>query len=243
MIDVHFIQTANGMKVTVALEEMELPYRIIKYDMFEGDHLTPEFRRINPNNKLPAIVDHDPIGGGAPFNVIESGAILLYLSEKTGKLMPKDPRGRSLCQQWTIWQAANMGPMLGQAHHFLRYGPEGQDYSKKRYYDQAVRVYDVLEYRLRESPYMAGDEFSIADIMSWVWAAPLAMDLIGVSMDGRDATKAWFEKILARPGVQRAAGNPETATPERYLQRKATLTPAQWSNMFGDKMLGAAKVT
>lgn len=242
MIDVHFIQTSNGMKVTIALEEMALPYRVIQYDMFEGEHLTPEFRRINPNNKLPAIVDHDPTGGGAPFNVFESGAILLYLAEKTGKLMPSAPHARSICQQWLIWQAANMGPMLGQAHHFIRYAPQGQDYGQQRYRDQANRVYDVLEYRLREAPFLAGDDYSIADIMCWVWAAPLALDLIGLNTDARPATQKWFEAILARPAVQYATSREETATPARYLQRKAVLTPAQWSNMFGDRLLDAARL-
>ncbi|MET0545034.1 MAG: glutathione S-transferase N-terminal domain-containing protein [Caulobacterales bacterium] len=241
MIDVHFISTANGYKVTIALEEMEQPYRVVKYDMFEGDHLTPEFRRINPNNKLPAIVDHEPIGGGAPFSVIESGAILLYLAEKTGKLMPRDPRGRSLCQQWLIWQAANMGPMLGQAHHFIRYAPEGQDYGQKRYRDQAVRIFEVLEYRLREAPYLAGDDYSVADIMCWVWAAPMVKELIGLDTGGYEHTTKWFQAIAARPAVQRATSKEETATPAHYVQRRAVLTPAQWSNMFGDRMLDAAR--
>src|SRR6185369_3286341 len=161
MIDVHFVPTPNGNKVTIMLEEIGLPYRLIPYNMLEGEHLTPEFRRVNPNGRLPAIVDHEPIGGGAPFAVMESGAILVYLSEKGGgAFMPADPRRRSQAQQWLMWQMAGFGPMQGQAHHFVRYAPEGQDYPVTRYMNETRRMLAVLDRRLAEADYLA-EEYSV----------------------------------------------------------------------------------
>ena len=150
MIDLHHVGTPNGHKVTIALEELGLPYRTITYNLLTGDHFTPAFRSINPNNKLPVIVDNEPADGGAPLPVFETGAILIYLAEKYGQLLPKDTRRRTQAIQWLMWQMAGLGPMHGQAHHFVRYAPEGQTYATNRYVNEARRLLNVLEHRLGE---------------------------------------------------------------------------------------------
>ena len=155
MIDLHFTPTPNGQKISIALEELELPYTLINYDIFEGDQHTAAFGRINPNHKLPAIVDHAPPFGGAPHAVFESGAILQYLAEKTGRLLPADPRARSVAIQWLTWQVANMGPMGGQAAHFIRYAPEQIPYAITRYSNEVARLLTVLERRLDDAAYLA----------------------------------------------------------------------------------------
>ena len=243
MIDLHYVQTNNGQKVSIMLEEVELPYQIVIYDIFEGDHQTPEFRDINPNCKLPAIVDHDPIGGGEPLSVCESGAILLYLDEThpDPPLLPKDPKGRSRAQQWLVWQAAGLGPMMGQTHHFVRYAPEQIEYAINRYRNEVARLLDVLEHRLQQSPYLAGPEYSVADIMAWCWAHPEAATFVGIEAGGRPATAEWYARIAERPAVVRAMSNNQTAMPEHYRQARAVLTPEQWSVMFGDRMRAAAR--
>ena len=241
MIDVHYVQTNNGQKVTIMLEEIGLDYQLVVYDIFNGDHHTPAFRRINPNNKLPAIVDHEPIGGGGPLSVFESGAILLYLAEKSGKLMPMDPAGRSRAQQWLMWQSAGLGPMMGQAHHFVRYAPEELEYAIGRYRREVARLLDVLEYRLREAAYLAGDEYSVADIMVWCWAHPQAASMVGVDPGGRPATADWYARIGARRAVQKAMSRMDAAIPAHYQQQRAVLTPEQWSVMFGERMTAAAR--
>jgi GST-like protein len=231
MIDVHFVPTPNGHKVSIMLEEVGLRYRLIPYDMLGGGHLTPEFRRINPNAKLPAIVDHDPIGGGAPLSVFESGAILLYLSEKTGKLTPADPRRRAGAQQWLMWQMAGLGPMHGQAHHFIRYAPEGQDYGVRRYGAEARRLLAVLDRRLGEADYLA-EEYSIADIAAWPWVR--ATRAIEMSLEPFAHIRRWFAAIDARPAVQAGSAVRNTAN---LSSLRPVLTPEQWSNLFGEAML------
>jgi glutathione S-transferase len=163
MIDFHYVPTGNNLKIAIALEELGLPYRLVQHDMFAGTHQTPEFRRINPNAKLPAILDHAPADAGPPLPVFESGAILLYLAEKSGRLMPVDWRRRHTTQQWLVWQVAGLGPMLGQANHFVRYAPEGQQYAVERYLREAQRLLAVLDRQLRGREFIA-DEYSIADI-------------------------------------------------------------------------------
>jgi GST-like protein len=238
MIDLHFTGTPNGQKISIALEEMELPYCLIKYDIFEGDHLTPEFGRINPNHKLPAIVDHDPAFGGGPHAVFESGAILQYLAEKTGQLLPTDPRQRSVALQWVAWQIANLGPMGGQASHFIRYAPEKIPYAIERYSRESQRLLTVLERRLGEARFLAGDDFSIADIA--VWPGRQAAGVVNVDISQYPNTHRWFAEVGARPGVIRGR-TAERAIPEKYMQKNAKLTDAEWSNMFGERMLGAVK--
>src|SRR5258708_3720366 len=179
MIDLHHVGTPNGHKVTIALEELGLPYRVVPYDLLKGEHFTADFRRINPNNKLPAIVDHEPPFGGASFAVFETGAILIYVAEKAGRLLPADGRRRSLAVQWLMWQMAGLGPMHGQAHHFVRYAPEGQDYAVARYLNEARRLIAVLERRLGEAQVLAEGN-SIAGLGGGPWgrATPaIAMSL------------------------------------------------------------------
>jgi GST-like protein len=238
MIDLHHVGTPNGHKVTIMLEEVGLPYRVIAYNLMNGDHFTPAFRKINPNNKLPAIVDNEPAFGGGPFAVFETGAILVYLAEKTGKLMPSDPRRRSLAMQWLMWQMAGFGPMHGQAHHFVRYAPDGQVYGIERYTKEAARLMNVLEYRLREAEYLA-EEYSIADIAVWPWVR--ATRLIDIDVADYPAVARWWNTIGARPAIPAATGSSELASPASYGKKRQVLTPEQWSNLFGERMLAAAQ--
>jgi GST-like protein len=237
VIDLHFVATPNGQKISIALEELDLPYTLIHYDIFEGHQLTEEFGRINPNHRLPAIVDHDPPFGGGPHNVFESGAILQYLAEKTGRLLPADPRARSVALQWVTWQVAGLGPMGGQAAHFVRYAPEQIPYAIERYTKEVARLMHVLENRLGEVEYLAGDEFSIADIA--VWPGRSASNVMDIDIQASyPNTYRWFNTIAQRPAVQRGR-TAEKAIPDKYMQRRAKLSPAEWSNMFGERMHGA----
>lgn len=237
MIELHFTPTPNAQKVSIALEELELPYTLVTYDIFEGDQHTAEFGRINPNHKLPAIVDHDPAFGGGPHAVFESGAILQYLAEKTGRLLPSDPRKRSVAIQWLTWQVAGLGPMGGQAAHFVRYAPVKIDYAVERYTNELKRLLQVLERRLGEAEYLAGDEYSIADIA--VWPGRSASGTMGIDVQAQyPNTYRWFTRIAERPGVIRGR-SAERAVPPKYLQAKAVLTEEQRSNLFGERMLRA----
>lgn len=235
MIDLHFVPTPNGNKISIMLEEVGLPYRIRQYDMLAGEHLTPAFRAINPNARLPAIVDHEPGDGGAPFAVFESGAILEYLAEKSGRLLPGDLRRRSLARQWLAWQISGFGPSHGQAHHFLRYAPEGQDYSVARYRNEAERLLHVLDRRLGEAEYLAED-YSIADIATWPWVR--ATRVIDMPLDRFTSIQRWFAAIAERPAVMR--GTQITNAPNLSSARPV-LTPEQWSNLFGENMLASAR--
>ncbi len=239
MIDLHFVATPNGQKVSIALEELELPYRLIKYDIFEGDHLTAEFGRINPNHKLPAIVDNDPSFGGGPHAVFESGAVLQYLAEKTGKLLPRDPRKRSVAIQWLTWQMAGLGPMGGQAAHFVRYAPEQIPYAIERYTRESARLLTVLERRLGEVEYLAGDEYSIADIA--IFPGRAAAGIMNIDIAQFPNTHRWVDAIQKRPAVVRGM-TAEHEIPDKYKQRRAKLSPQEWSNMFGARMLEAVKL-
>jgi GST-like protein len=240
MIDLHFTPTPNGQKISIALEELELPYRLIQYDIFEGDQHTAEFGRINPNHKLPAIVDHDPPFDGGPHAVFESGAILQYLAEKTDRLLPKEPRARSVALQWLTWQVAGLGPMGGQAAHFMRYAPERIPYAIERYGREHMRLLRVLDRRLGEAAYLGGDEYSIADIAIWPGLA------VGGAMHP-EQQKAfpnitrWHAAVAERPAVARGL-DADKAVPDKYLQRQAKLTPEQWSNMFGERMHTAVEL-
>ncbi len=233
MIDVYFTPTPNGHKVSIMLDEVGLPYKIVPMDMLKGDHLTAEFRRINPNGRLPAIVDHDPIGGGAPLPVFESGAILLYLARKTGRLLPHNPRLQSEAEQWLMWQMASFGPMQGQAHHFIRYAPDGQDYSIERYTNETRRLLHVLNGRLAEAEYLAED-YSIADIAAWPWAR--ATRAIGMALEDFPAVHRWFEIIGQRPAVVAGTSVKNAAN---LSSARPVLSEEQWSNLFGQNMLSA----
>jgi GST-like protein len=233
MIDLHFTPTPNGQKISIALEEVGAPYRLISYDIFEGDQHTAEFGRINPNHKLPAIVDHEPPFGGGAHAVFESGAILQYIAEKTGSLLPADPRRRSVAIQWLTWQVANLGPMGGQAAHFLRYAPERIDYAVERYTNELARLTRILERRLGEAEFLAGEEYSIADIAVWPSQA-----VAGADAGRYPHIHRWFTTIAERPAVIRGR-SAERQIPSKYMQRRAVLSPAEWSNMFGERMRAA----
>jgi GST-like protein len=236
MIDLHYTATPNGQKITLMLEEVEIPYRVISYDIFEGDQLTPAFGQINPNHKLPAIVDTEPDDGQGPLAVFESGAILQYLAEKTGRFLPPAGRARSRTIQWLTWQVAGLGPMGGQASHFLRYAPAGQDYAVARYTKEFERLLRVLEGRLGAVPYLAGDAYSIADMAVWPGCAGF---LRGRGRETWPAIAAWFDRVAERPAVKRVLDRADLAAPAKYLGRKQVLSPAEWSNMFGERMHAA----
>ncbi len=235
MIDLHFTPTPNGQKVSIALEEVGLAYNLINYDIFEGEQHTAEFGRINPNHKLPAIVDLDPDFGGGPHAVFESGAILQYLAEKTGKLLPEGPRARSLAIQWLTWQMASLGPMGGQWAHFTRYASEEVPYAIARYTKEWERLLKVLERRLGEAQYLAGDVYSIADIAIW------PMRAFGIDPEVHPNTHRWSAEIAKRPAVQRGR-EAEKRIPAKYMQAKAVLSQAEWSNLFGERMLKAVEL-
>jgi GSH-dependent disulfide-bond oxidoreductase len=199
MIELYVWPTPNGYKISIALEEMALPYRVIDIDIQNGDQFKPEFLAISPNNKMPAIVDAEG-PGGKPFSLFESGAILMYLAEKTGKLMPQDMARRYRVVEWLMFQMGGVGPMLGQAHHFRQYAPEQIEYAVKRYTNEAARLYGVLDRRLAEHEYLAG-EYSIADIAVFPWIRPWERQ--GQNLADFPNLKRWFEAIDARPAVQK----------------------------------------
>lgn len=201
MIDLYYWPTPNGWKITIALEELGLPYAVRPVNIGRGEQFTPEFLAISPNNRMPAIVDHDPPGGGAPVAVFESGAILQYLAERTGRLIPADVRGRFEVMQWLFWQVGGLGPMAGQANHFRRYAPERIPYAIDRYTNEVNRLYGVIDRRLADREWLAGD-YSIADIASWPWTR--GYERYGQSLDDFPNMKRWWHAMDARPAVQRA---------------------------------------
>jgi GSH-dependent disulfide-bond oxidoreductase len=239
MIDLHSNRTPNSHKPGIMLEEVGLPYRVVHYDVMKGEHFTPAYRAINPNNKLPAITDHEPSDGGAPFSVFETGAILIYLAEKSGQLLSTNFRKRSTTLQWLVWQVAGLGPMHGQAHHFVRYAPEGEDYGVQRYTKEARRLISVMEFRLRQTEYLAED-YSIADIACWPFVN--VTDKIDIHLADFPAVNRWWKAIATRPAVVRATTNPETAMPVGYVEKRMKLTAEQWSNLFGERMHNASRV-
>jgi GST-like protein len=201
MIDVHYWPTPNGHKITMFLEETGLDYRIVPVAIGRGDQFKPEFLKIAPNNRMPAIVDHDPTGGGDPVSVFESGAILLYLAEKTEKFIPVDTRGRVEVLQWLFWQMGGLGPMAGQNHHFVTYAPEKLQYAMDRYVKETSRLYAVLDRRLADREYVAGD-YSIADMASYPWTVSHKRQQ--QDLDDFPNLKRWFDTIRARPATVRA---------------------------------------
>lgn len=234
MIDLHYSATPNGQKIAIMLEEVKLPYRVISYDIFEGDHLTSEFGAINPNHKLPAIVDNAPADGGEPVSVFESGAVLQYLADKCGAFLAPSGRERSAAVQWLTWQVAGLGPMGGQASHFMRYAPPGQDYGIERYSRELDRLLKVLDKRLEDSAYVAGDEYTIADMA--IWPGRAASFVMGIGLESYPAIYRWFEKIRVRPAVERVMTRDDLVAPAKYMGRKQQLSEREWSNMFGDRM-------
>ncbi|GAA6143816.1 glutathione binding-like protein [Hydrogenophaga sp. 5NK40-0174] len=202
MIDLYSAATPNGHKVSIALEEMGLPYTLKALDLSAGEQKSPEFLAICPNGRIPAIVDHEVDG----FAVFESGAILVYLAEKTGQFMPADVKGRSRVMQWLMFQMGGIGPMMGQANVFFRYFPEKIQPAIDRYQGESRRLFEVLESQLANTEYLAGDDYSIADMANWAWVRTHRWS--GVSIDGLPNVKRWRDAIRARPAVQRGIEQP-----------------------------------
>jgi GSH-dependent disulfide-bond oxidoreductase len=201
MIELFTSETPNGWKISIALEEMQLPYTYRHIKLSKREQKEPWYLELNPNGRIPTIIDHD----NDDLVVFESGAILIYLAEKTGLLMPKDVKGRSLVIQWLMFQMANIGPMMGQANVFYRYAPEKIPYAIDRYHRESRRLLEVLDTRLKDHEFLAGD-YSIADIATWAWARGYAWG--GISIDGLDHLKRWLELVGERPAVQRGKAIP-----------------------------------
>ena len=215
MIDVHYWPTPNGKKVTILLEECGLPYRIVPCNIGKGDQFQPVFLAICPNNRMPAIVDHDPGGGGPPIGIFESGAIMMYIAEKAGRFWPQDPRGKYRVAQWVIWQMANQGPKSGECGHFRRLqDTQGdQSYAVRRFTDEVNRLYGVLNNQLFDQRFLAGEDYTIADMISYPWTVNWQAQ--GQDIEEFKYFKRWFEEIGARPAVQR--GMAVTAGPAEDL--------------------------
>lgn len=209
MIDLHYWPTPNGKKVTILLEECGTPYKLVPCRIGMGDQFTDSFLGISPNNRMPAIVDHDPEGGGPPIPLFESGAIMVYLAEKAGRFYPSEVRARAEVSQWVFWQMANQGPKLGECGHFKRLGDSqgDQSYAQTRFLDEANRLYGVMNNRLHDRRYLAGDEYSIADMISYPWAS--RWEGQGQDIAEFQYVRRWLDELGAREGVQRgmAAGS------------------------------------
>jgi GSH-dependent disulfide-bond oxidoreductase len=201
MLDLYYWTTPNGHKITIFLEEAGLPYKIIPVNIGKGEQFKAEFLTVSPNNRIPALVDHAPAGGGAPLAVFESGAILLYLADKTGQFISRDLRARTDAIQWLFWQMGGLGPMAGQNNHFSNYAVDKIPYAMDRYRNEVNRLYGVLDKRLADRPFIAG-EYSIADMASYPWIVPHERQ--GQKIGDFPHLKRWLDTIAARPAVQRA---------------------------------------
>jgi GSH-dependent disulfide-bond oxidoreductase len=224
MIDVHYWPTPNGWKITIMLEECGLPYTIRLVNIGRGEQFAPAFLAISPNNRMPAIVDHDPPGGGEPIAVFESAAILQYLADKSGRFLPRDVRGRYEVLQWLAWQVANLGPIAGQLNHFASYSAEKIPYAIERFANEMNRLLGVLERRLTDRPYLAG-EYSIADMATWSWVFPEYQGR-RVLADFPHVAK-WWELVASRPAVKKGRAVGEE------LRRNAPLDDQARKVLFG----------
>ncbi|TVT90931.1 glutathione S-transferase N-terminal domain-containing protein [Pseudomonas sp. HT11] len=202
MIDLYYWTTPNGHKVSLFLEEAGLPYKVHPINIGQGDQFKPDFLKIAPNNRIPAIVDQSPSDGGAPISLFESGAILLYLAEKTGQFLPKDLRGRQEALQWLFWQMGGLGPMAGQNHHFSQFAPEKIPYAIKRYVDETARLYGVLDRRLADRAFVAGEDYSIADMAIYPWIVSHKWQ--SQRLEDFPHVQRWFNSIKERPATVRA---------------------------------------
>lgn len=202
MIDLYYWTTPNGHKVSLFLEEAGLPYKVHPINIGQGDQFKPDFLKIAPNNRIPAIVDQSPTDGGAPISLFESGAILLYLAEKTGQFLPQDLRGRQEALQWLFWQMGGLGPMAGQNHHFSQFAPEKIPYAIKRYVDETARLYGVLDRRLADRPFVAGADYSIADMAIYPWIVSHKWQ--SQRLEDFPHVQRWFNSIKDRPATVRA---------------------------------------
>jgi GST-like protein len=225
MIDLYYWPTPNGHKITLFLEEAGLPYTIRRVDIGKGEQFAPEFLAISPNNKMPAIVDRDPPGGGAPLSVFESGAILVYLARKTGKFMATDPRGTVTCLEWLFWQMGGLGPMTGQYGHFTVYASEKIPYAIERYTREARRLLGVLDKRLHGREYICGNEYSIADMACYPWIDPY--EKAPLDLTAYAEVRRWRETIRARPATARAYAQGD------FRERQTQMSEAEWAILFG----------
>jgi len=225
MIDLYYWTTPNGHKVTMFLEETGTPYKLLPVRIGAGEQFKPEFLKIAPNNRIPAIVDQAPADGGAPISLFESGAILLYLAEKVGKFLPKDLRGRTETIQWLFWQMGGLGPMAGQNHHFSQYAPEKLPYAINRYVNETNRLYGVLNKRLADRAFAAGAEYTIADMASYPWIVPHERQ--GQRLEDFPHLKRWFETIRDRPATVRAYDR------AKEVNTETTVNPETAKILFG----------
>lgn len=226
MIDLHYWPTPNGHKITLFLEEAKLPYKLIGVNIGTGEQFKPEFLKLSPNNRMPAIVDHAPADGGKPISLFESGAILLYLAGKTGKFIPKDLRGQAEVLQWLMWQMGGLGPMLGQNHHFANYAPEKIPYAIDRYVKETSRLYGVLNKRLSDRTFVAGKSYTIADMACYPWIIP---ERQGQDMADFPHLARWHAAIKSRPATTRAYARGKEVRPEAPV----AITDAQRKVLFG----------
>ncbi|WOD40497.1 glutathione binding-like protein [Nodosilinea sp. E11] len=218
MIDLYYWTTPNGHKITIFLEEADIDYTIQPIHIGKGEQFAPEFLKIAPNNRIPAIVDHAPADGGDPISLFESGAILQYLGEKTGQFLPQGLRDRANVMQWLFWQMGGLGPMLGQNHHFGSYAPEKIPYAINRYVKETERLYGVLNTQLEGQEFIAGD-YSIADMACYPWIVPYQTQQ--QNLEDFPHLKRWFEAIQARPAVQRAYEVAQTISSESTMTEEA----------------------
>jgi GST-like protein len=224
VLDLYYWPTPNGHKITIFLEEAGLAYSVHPINIGKGEQFTPEYLGISPNNKIPAIVDDSPPGGGPPLALFESGNILLYLAEKTGRFLPSDARGRAETLAWLFWQMGGFGPMLGQNHHFAQYAPEKIPYAIDRYVKETSRLYHVLDTQLRGRDFVSGD-YSIADMAIYPWAVPWERQ--GINLDEFPEVKRWLESVRSRPAVARAY---EAA---KAFQTSPTISDEAKKTLFG----------
>ncbi|MBY0298619.1 MAG: glutathione S-transferase N-terminal domain-containing protein [Methylobacterium sp.] len=219
MIDLYYWTTPNGHKVTMFLEEAGLPYTIKPINIGKGEQFQPDFLKIAPNNRIPAMVDHEPAGGGAPVSLFESGAMLLYLAEKTGRFIPSDLRGRAEVLQWLFWQMGGLGPMAGQNHHFVQYAPEQIPYAINRYVNETNRLYGVLDRRLADRAFVAGEAYSIADMAIYPWIVPHERQR--QNLDEHPHLKRWFQAVAERPATQAAYARAQEINQQPTMSEEA----------------------
>ena len=232
MIDLYYWTTPNGHKITIFLEEARLPYRIVPINISIGDQFKPDFLKISSNNRIPAIVDTSPAESGSPISVFESGAILLYLAKKVGKFLPDDLQGNVEVLQWLFWQAAGLGPMAGQNHHFSQYAPEKIPYAIERYVKETNRLYAVLDKRLSDRLFIAS-HYSIADMAAYPWIVPHANQ--GQKLEDFPNLKRWFEVIRTRPAVKRAYAR------AKEINKRPTVSEAAKKILFGQTAATVAR--
>jgi len=226
MIDLYYWTTPNGHKITLFLEEAKLPYRLHAVNISKGGQFEPGFLAISPNNKIPAIVDHDPVDGGKPISVFESGAILLYLAGKTGRFIPKTLRGQVQCLEWVMWQMGGLGPMAGQNHHFAHYAPEKIPYAIDRYVNETGRLYGVLDKRLRGRDFILGRSYSIADMAAYPWIIPQRQ---GQDLADFPDLARWHAAIRERPATKRAYARAKEINPVP----RTSISPEERKLLFG----------